>query len=87
MKCQPPVTQKVFYLLYANNRRKCPVFAPIHQAVVPLCPCAPEHGRMDSDAAMVCSKRIPGYDWPYRPGHEPTPYEYYDPDAPRTEGL
>jgi hypothetical protein len=46
-----------------------------------------KHGQMGFDAAMVCIKRIPGYDLPYRPFHEPTPYEYYDPDAPRTEGL
>jgi hypothetical protein len=31
MKCQPLVTQKAFYLLYANNRRKSsyPVSSPI----------------------------------------------------------
>ena len=37
-------------------------------------------------AVMACIKRISGYDLPYRPFHEPTPYDYYDPDAPRTEG-
>jgi hypothetical protein len=61
--------------------------SPIGKWVYPPSGPAPEHGRMGSDAAMVCIKRIPGYDLPYRPFHEPTPYEYYDPDAPRTEGL
>ena len=61
--------------------------SPIGKWVYPPSGPAPEHGQMGFDAAMACIKRIPGYDLPYRPFYEPTPYEYYDLDAPRTEGA